>query len=101
MNHRPFRELEMVKVENSFENIKTYLSKTNEKTVSEKGINRDVFLQLLKEQGEEMKDEELNEILRILKGDSNQKALPETLTFQYLFEDLLKFEVVDKKEEDH
>ncbi len=91
----------MVKIENSFENIKSHLGKTHDKSVNDRGINRDVFFQLLKEHGEEMKDEEIADILGKLRGDSNINSLPETLSFQYLIEELLKFEVVEKKEEEN
>ena len=85
----------MVKIENSYERIKNYLQ--NESNfANEKGVKSDAFSNLLKSHGEVMKEEEIHEILKILKGDKN---LPETLSFHYLFEDVLKFEAVDSKDD--
>lgn len=88
----------MAKLENSFENVRNYLLDKNEKN-SEKVINRESFFQLLRENGEEMKEDEIQEILKVLRGDGNYKNLPENLSFQYLFEELLKFEFIEKEEE--
>ena len=85
----------MVKIENSFESIKNYLQNESS-SAYEKGVKTEAFLNLLKNHGEVIKDEEIQEILKILKGDKN---LPETLTFRYLFEEILKFEAVDSKDD--
>ena len=85
----------MVKIENSFERIKNYLQNESN-SANEKGLKAEAFLNLLKNYGEVMKDEEIQEILKILKGE---KSLPDTLSFQYLFEDILKFEPVDSHDE--
>jgi len=94
LNHRPYKELEMVKIENSFERIKNYLQ-NEPNSVNEKGVKSEAFANLLKNYGEVMKDEEIEDIIKILKGD---RSLPESISFQYLFEDLLKFEAVDSKD---
>lgn len=85
----------MVKIENSYERIKNYL-KNDLNSANDKGVKTEALLNLLKNYGEVMKDDEIQEILKILKGDKN---LPDTLSFQYLFEDILKFEAVDSKDE--
>ena len=65
------------------------------------GIPRDVFINMLKEHGDVMDDKEISECLQILRDDSNMKNLPETISFQYLFNEILRFEeVADKKEEE-
>jgi len=87
----------MVKIENSFNRIKKYLENELDNNLkNEKEIDTEMFFNLLKNHGEVMKDEEIQEILKVLKGDV---LVPESLTFQYLFEDILKFEAVDSKEE--
>ena len=87
----------MVKIENSFNRIKKYLENELDNNLkNEKAIDTEIFFNLLKNHGEVMKDEEIQDILKVLKGDVN---VPESLTFQYLFEDILKFEAVDSKEE--
>ncbi len=87
----------MVKIENSFNRIKKYLqNELDNKSKNEKAMETEVFFNLLKNHGEVMKDEEIQEILKVLKGDVN---LPDSLTFPYLFEDILKFEAVDSKDE--
>lgn len=90
----------MEKIDKSFENIKNYVSNTNEKLINKKGINRDIFFQLLKENGDKIDDDELDSIISTLKGNTNEK-LPEFLTFEYLFEELLKFEVSEKIEDEN
>lgn len=64
------------------------------------GIPRDVFINLLKEQGDVMDDKEIAECLQILRDDSNVKNLPEVISFQYLFNEILRFEEVKDKEEE-
>jgi hypothetical protein len=77
------------------------LEKYNDnKFTTDKVMGRDVFFKLLSEQGEAISESEMQEIFRVLRGDSNLKSLPESFSFQYLFEELLKFEVSDRKEED-
>jgi hypothetical protein len=63
------------------------------------GIPRDVFINLLKEHGEVMSDEEISECLGVLRGDSNIKNLPDVVSFQYLFNEVLRFEEVKEEEE--
>jgi len=63
------------------------------------GIPRDVFINLLKEHGDVMDDKEISECLQVLRDDPNVKNLPEVISFQYLFNEILRFEEV-KEEED-
>jgi len=62
------------------------------------GIPRDVFINLLKEHGEVMSDEEISECLGVLRGDSNIKNLPDVISFNYLFNEILRFEEVREDE---
>jgi len=109
LNHRPYKELEMSKMESAYDVIKNFvvepkhkdLEKYNDpKFSNDKVIGRDMFLKLLQEQGETISETEMQDIFRVLRGDSNLKSLPENISFQYLFEELLKFEISDKKEDD-
>ena len=95
-------------MENSHDTIKNFIVGTKHKDLekyndtkftNDKGVGRDVFFKLLSEQGEAISETEMQDILRVLRGDSNMKSLPENLSFQYLFEELLKFEVSDNKKE--
>ena len=65
------------------------------------GIPRDVFINLFKEHGDAMDDKEISECLQILRDDSNMKNLPETISFQYLFNEILRFEEVRDTEEEN
>ena len=94
INHRPFKEVEIEKLEQSFNNIKEYLQK---EIKDGKKINRDAFFTLLKEYGEEMTDKEIADCLQALKGDNNVKNLEENLSFENVFNDILRFEEIDKK----
>lgn len=97
INHRPYRELEMTRIEKAYSNIKT--AQTNVKT-SDHVINRDFLINCLKEYGEKMDDKEIAECLHVLTGDGNVKSLPEFLTFEDLFYRILRFEPVDDEEDE-
>ena len=96
-------------MESTFNSLKTkymnsILSKEKESNISSSaninnlknldGIPRDTFINLLKEHGDVMDDKEIAECLQILRDDSNVKNLPELLNFQYLFNEILRFEEV-------
>ena len=99
----------MNKMAKSFDDIRSFINSSKEhkdleryndpRFTNDKSIGRDVFFKLLSEQGEPISESDMLEILRVIKGDSNIKSLPDNFSFQYLFEDLLKFEVSDNKEE--
>jgi nitrate reductase NapAB chaperone NapD len=63
------------------------------------GIPRDVFINLLKEHGDVMDDKELSECLQVLRDDSNIKNLPDVISFNFLFNEILRFEEVREEEE--
>lgn len=84
----------MVKLESAFENISKYKNSDNGE------MNRDVFINLLKEYGEKIDEKEIQDCLQVLRGDSNIKNLPENINFQYLFEELLRFEATEKDEKE-
>jgi hypothetical protein len=99
----------MSKMENSLETIKNFVTGNKHKDLekyndnrltSEKVMGRDMFFKLLTEQGEAISESELQDILRVLRGDTNYKSMPESFTFQYLFEELMKFELSEKKDEE-
>jgi hypothetical protein len=96
INHRPYKELEMLRIEKAFTNIKN--NQTNTKTV-ENSINRDFLINCLKEYGEKMDDKEIAECLGVLTGDPNIKSLPEFVTFEELFYRILRFEPIEEEEE--
>jgi hypothetical protein len=80
---------------------KDYLNSNNANILKNlDGIPRDVFINLLKEHGDVMDDKEISECLQILRDDSNVKNLPEIISFQYLFNEILRFEEVRDKEEE-
>lgn len=115
INHRPYRDLEVSKIQSSFDRLKSiYIShlsskekelntNSNNSTINMlknlDGIPRDVFISLLKDHGDGMEDKEISECLEVLRGDSNVKNLPEVITFQYLFNEVLRFEEVPENEE--
>ena len=78
---------------------KDYIHSNNSNLLKD-GIPRDVFINLLKEHGDVMDDKEISECLQILRDDSNMKNLPEIVSFQYLFNEILRFEEVKDKEEE-
>ncbi len=96
INHRPYRELEMSRIEKAFNNIKS--NQNGVKTI-ENGINREFLINCLKEHGEKMDDKEIAECLSVLTGDPNVKSLPEFITFEDLFYRILKFEPIDEEEQ--
>jgi len=63
------------------------------------GIPRDVFINLLKEHGDVMDDKELSECLHVLRDDANIKNLPDVISFNFLFNEILRFEEVKEEEE--
>ncbi len=96
-------------MESAYDVIKNFVAEPKHKDLekyndpkfsNDKIIGRDMFLKLLQEQGETISETEMQDIFRVLRGDSNLKSLPENISFQYLFEELLKFEISDKKEDD-
>jgi hypothetical protein len=95
VNHRPYRDLEIVKIEQAFNRIRDKLVKDHPSTGKDSGVNRDLFFNLLKEYGEKMDDKEISECLEVLKGEQNVKNLPDYLSFGYLFNEILKFEEMD------
>ena len=63
------------------------------------GIPRDVLINLLKEHGDVMDDKEISECLQVLREDPNVKNLPDVISFNYLFNEILRFEEVREEEE--
>jgi hypothetical protein len=109
LNHRPYKPLDMTKMSSSFDTLRNFVLSSNKhkdlekyhdsKHTNDKCISRETFFRLLSEQGESIPESELMEILRVIRGDSNIKSTAESMSFQYLFEELLRFEVSEETEE--
>lgn len=95
INHRPYKDIEYDKFCKAFDKIRVALDPEG------KGILRDKFIELLKENGDKMDEKLISECLDVLTGDPNIKNLSDVITADYLYHDIFKFEEeqIETKEE--
>jgi hypothetical protein len=109
LNHRPYKALDMNKMSSSFDTLRNFVLSSNKhkdlekyhdsKHTNDKCISRETFFRLLSEQGEAIPENEMMEILRVIRGDPNIKSISDSMSFQYLFEELLRFEVSEEQDQ--
>lgn len=93
INHRPYKDIEYEKFFKAFDKIRIALDPDGH------GIQRDKLIELLKEHGDKMEEKQISECLEVLTGDANIKNLNETLTADYFYHDILKFQEEEETNE--